>query len=75
MAFFKPSTSTASSKSIERLHMLIWTLIYAGLLTLVLGLAVERIDDDLGWSMVVGGVILAGAGSVLIYARSRMSQR
>ena len=52
--------------------MLIWTLIYAGLLTLVLGLYVQRSDDPLGWSMVLVGASMTALGCVLIYIRSRI---
>lgn len=54
------------------LHGLIWILIYGGLLTLVVGLSVERTDDDLGWSLVVGGGLLVALGFVLIYIRSKI---
>lgn len=73
MGFFKESGSTTSSKSIARLQQLIWILIYGGLLTLVLGLSVQRMDDALGWSMVVGGGVVAAIGFVLIYVRSRLT--
>ena len=73
MGFFKESGSTTSSKSIARLQQLIWILIYGGLLTLVLGLSVQRMDDALGWSMVVAGGIAAAIGFVLIYVRSRLT--
>ncbi len=73
MGFFKEPGNTTSSKSIARLQQLIWILIYGGLLTLVLGLSVQRMDDVLGWSMVVGGGILAAIGFVLIYVRSRLN--
>lgn len=72
MGFFKPAANTATDKSIARLHQLIWALIYAGLLTLVLGLFVRPGNDALGWSMVAGGAALAAIGAVLIYVRSRM---
>ena len=72
MAFFKPSSSGTPNKSIARLHSLIWVLIYAGLLTLVLGLSAARIDHAIGWSLVVGGGILAAVGFFLIWVRSRM---
>lgn len=75
MSFFKPSTPGPSSVAIARLHKLIWALIYAGLLTLVLGLSVQRTDDSLGWSMVVLGALVAGAGFALIYVRSRMKDQ
>ena len=72
MGFFKPSSGTVSNKAAARLQALIWVLIYGGLLTLVLGLFVERADDATGWSMVVGGGVAAAAGLVLIYVRSRI---
>ena len=72
MSFFKPLTEPSANQSIARLHTLIWALIYGGLLTLVLGLSVQRSDDAIGWSMVVAGGLLAAAGCVLIYVRSRM---
>lgn len=72
MAFFKPSISGRPNKSIARLHSLIWILIYAGLLTLVLGLSAARIDDAIGWSLVVTGAIVAAVGFLLIWVRSRM---
>ena len=73
MSFFKPSAEPVSNKSVARLQSLIWILIYGGLLTLVLGLSVQRIDDAIGWSMVVIGGIIAAAGCVLIYVRSRIN--
>ena len=73
MGFFKESGSPTSNKAIARLQQLIWVLIYGGLLTLVLGLSVQRIDDPMGWSMVVVGGALAALGFVLIYVRSRLS--
>ena len=73
MGFFKPSASGRPNKSIARLHALIWVLIYAGLLTLVLGLSAARIDHAIGWSLVVAGGIMAAVGFVLIWVRSRMN--
>ena len=75
MSFFKPAAQPATSKFVGRLHMLIWTFIYAGLLTLVLGLYVQRTDDPVGWSMVLVGASMAAFGCVLIYVRSRMGDR
>ena len=75
MGFFKPTsggTSSASGKLIARLQALIWILIYAGLLTLVLGLSAARIDSAIGWSLVAGGGIMAAVGFFLIWVRSRM---
>lgn len=72
MGFFKPSAGGASSKSVARLQALIWVLIYAGLLTLVLGLSVARIDDALGGFMVAIGGVVAALGFGLIWVRSRV---
>jgi hypothetical protein len=73
MGFFKETASTTPSKTITRLQQLIWALIYGGLLTLVLGLSVQRTDEVLGWLLVAGGGIVAAIGFVLIYVRSRMT--
>ena len=56
----------------KRLHTAIWVLVYGGLLTLVLGLSVQRSDDDLGWSMVAAGLVLALLGFSLVFVRARM---
>lgn len=72
MGFFKESRDT-SPRNIARLQALIWILIYAGLLTLVLGLSVQRSGaPGLGWGMVLGGALVAAIGVVLIYVRSRL---
>lgn len=72
MSFFKPLTEPSANKSIARLHKIIWILIYGGLLTLTLGLFVQRSDDATGWFMVVCGGLVAAAGFALIYVRSTM---
>jgi hypothetical protein len=56
----------------KRLHTAIWVLVYGGLLTLVLGLSVQRSDDDLGWSMVAAGLAVALLGFALVFVRARM---
>jgi hypothetical protein len=58
--------------SSKRLHTIIWVLVYGGLLTLVLGLSVQRSDDDLGWSMVAAGLVVALLGFALVFVRARM---
>ena len=72
MGFFKASRSSASNAAMARLHGLIWILIYGGLLTLVLGLSVAPIDDDMAWLLIVGGGVAAAVGVALIFVRSRM---
>ncbi len=73
MAFFKPSSDPVANKFLARLQGLTWILIYGGLLSLVLGLSVQRTDDAIGWSMVAAGAIVAAIGFALIYVRSRLS--
>ena len=53
------------------LQKLIWALIYGGLLGVVLGLSIQKADDPLGWSIVVGGGLMAAVGAVLLFVRSR----
>ncbi|SDN95202.1 hypothetical protein SAMN05216303_101104 [Rhodoferax sp. OV413] len=59
-------------KTISRLEKTIWILLYGGLLSLVLGLFTQRVDDDLGLTLVIGGGVAAALGAVLIYVRSRV---
>ena len=62
----------SAPRSLQRLHHLIWALIYGGLLTLVLGLATASTDNVVGWSLIVVGGIAAAAGVVLIDVRARL---
>lgn len=64
----------ASRSTLDRLHRIIWVLIYGGLLTLVLGIATGRTDEDLGWTIVLAGVAVAAVGVVLIAVRARLQQ-
>ncbi len=64
-----------TEKTIRRVENTCWTLLYGGLLTLVLGLFTQRADDDLGLALVVGGGTAAALGAVLVYLRSRMNSR
>ena len=73
MGFFKPSSEPVSSKAIARLQSLIWILIYGGLLTLILGIFVQRSSAHVGWSMIVAGGVVAALGFVLIYVRSKIN--
>ena len=62
-----------SARALQRLHTLIWILIYGGLFALILGIATARAGDGApGWSLMVGGSVVAGAGVVLIAVRSRL---
>jgi len=59
-------------QTISRLEKTIWILLYGGLLSLVLGLFTQRVDDDLGLTLVIGGGVAAALGAVLVYVRSRV---
>ncbi|MCE9661308.1 MAG: hypothetical protein K8R60_22510 [Burkholderiales bacterium] len=56
-----------------RLGALIWGLIYGGLLLFAMGVALSRGGLDYGWGVSIAGILLAVAGVVLIYIRSRMA--
>ena len=62
----------ATAQNLQRLHKLIWVLIYGGLMALVLGIATARTDDAIGWSLMVVGGIVAAVGVVLIGVRARL---
>ena len=61
-------------RALKRLDNLIWTLIFGGLFTLVLGIASHDETVIGGWSLSVLGTIAAAAGVVLIYVRSRLKE-
>jgi hypothetical protein len=63
----------ASAKARAWIERLAWILIYGGLLALVLGLATGMRDVAASWMLIVVGGVLAAAGIVLVYVRSRMS--
>ena len=58
-----------------RVEVLVWVLIYGGLIVFGLGVALSRGGLDYGWSCSAAGIVLALAGVVLVYVRSRMSDR
>ncbi|AEG93094.1 hypothetical protein [Ramlibacter tataouinensis] len=62
----------ASPTTLKWLDRLVWTLVYGGLLTLVVGIATRRTDEPLGWSLLVAGAAVAAVGFFLIWVRSRL---
>jgi hypothetical protein len=60
--------------STSRLDVLIWVLIYGGLLSVALGLSVQRSEGGLGIAVIIIGAIAAAVGVLLVYVRSRMKQ-
>ena len=73
MGFYKPGANHVQNPKMARLHKIIWTLIFGGLITIILGIFVERAGDAIGWMMVATGGVLTAIGVVLIYVRSTMS--
>jgi hypothetical protein len=54
-----------------KLDVLIWVLVYGGLLLLSLGLFVRRTSEPFGWTLIVIGALLTVAGTLLVWVRSR----
>ena len=54
------------------IDVLIWVLIYGGLIVVGWGISVQRSNDGLGLSLIAGGGVIAAIGFLLIYIRSRM---
>lgn len=73
MGFYKPGANHTTDPKMVRLHKIIWSLIFGGLLTLILGIFVGKADDAIGLIMVVVGGLMTTIGAVLIYVRSTMT--
>jgi uncharacterized membrane protein HdeD (DUF308 family) len=71
MAFFKKYNGTTNTKLI-RMERLIWTLIYGGLLAMILGYFIDQQEaQDAALFYNFGGLAVA-AGVVMVFIRSRM---
>jgi hypothetical protein len=55
-----------------RLDVLIWVLIFGGLLAIVLGIASRPSARATGWSLMAIGGLAATVGVLLIWVRSRL---
>ena len=58
--------------SIAKVEVLIWVLIYGGLLVLAVGLALRDVHGLLAGTVSLIGGVVAAVGVVLIWIRSRM---
>ncbi|MGH8797483.1 MAG: hypothetical protein ACREXI_10525 [Caldimonas sp.] len=58
--------------TVARVEVLVWVLIYGGLLTFAVGLALRGYDRLLARRVSVAGIGVAAAGAFLIWVRSRM---
>ena len=70
MRFLKLSPDALGRAVAVCLETLVWVLIYGGLLALVLGLSVQRLDEDGGATLVQDGVLATTLGVVLIFVRA-----
>ncbi len=62
------------SAAVRRIDALIWVFVFGGLLTLVLGLSIERLDALWGWLVVALGAGLTVTGFVLWIVRTRLPE-
>jgi hypothetical protein len=74
-SYMPGSRSNQPPKPFERLEKWIWIAIYAGFFLIILGIATGRIDETMGWVLAVPGAVLAVTGIVLIYVRSRLTEK
>ena len=58
--------------SVATVGVLIWVLIYGGLLLLAVGLAWRDVHGVMAGSVSIAGLAIAAAGVVLIWYRTRM---
>lgn len=65
-------SNAPSPDSLRRLHNLIWTLIYAGIVAIAAGFAVRDAAPGAFPLLAAGGAVAILAGAVLVYLRSRM---
>lgn len=73
MGFYKPGANHTTDPKTARLHKIIWTLIFVGLIATILGVFVEKAGDASGWVMMAAGGVMTAIGAVLIYVRSTIT--
>ena len=56
----------------DKLEILVWVLIYGGLLGASLGWFMQPRSDALAWTLMAAGGTVTAIGVVLIFVRSRM---
>ncbi len=72
MSFYKPGANHPVDPRMARLHKIIWALIFGGLLTVILGIFVGKLDGATGWTMMITGTVMTSVGAILIYVRSTL---
>jgi vacuolar-type H+-ATPase subunit I/STV1 len=73
MPFFKKYNGTTNVRLL-RIERLTWTLIYGGLLVIVLGYFSESTQTTPAGGMYTGGALAVVVGMVLIVTRSRLRE-
>ena len=58
-----------------RVELLIWVLIYGGMLSFGFGFALSHGGQSYGWGVCAVGVAAVTVGALLIWVRSRMADR
>ena len=65
----------ADERTLNRLDVAAWVLIYGGLFLVVLGIAAQDETAIGGWSLTILGGVAAVAGIILILVRARVTPR
>ncbi len=73
MSFFKKYNGTMN-KRLAQLEKLIWTLIYGGLLSVLVGYFMQREGEASGQWLMGAGAAVAVVGVILIMVRSRLHE-
>ena len=73
MTFFKKYSGSTDVRMV-RMERLIWTLIYGGLIAVVLGYFLETSQEQNGSELLAGGGMAVAGGVILIWVRSRMHE-
>jgi len=73
MSFFKKYNGTMNT-GLARLEKLVWTLIYGGVLSGLIGLFMQRGGDEEGQWLMWGGGAAVLLGFILIIVRSRLKE-
>jgi Zinc-ribbon containing domain len=60
--------------SSDRISAWTWSLIFAGMLFMAIGLTLRRSDAVFGWLLIGASGIAIAAGVVLIWVRSKMDK-
>lgn len=74
MAFFSNYNGTTNAR-LQRHDRITWTLIYGGLIALVLGYFTQETQSGDGVGLMALGALATAMGVVMVYLRSRMKDK